>query len=152
MKIKLNQDPSFTDTEIIINCPHADETILRLVASLRVSEQKITGELDGELRLLDIKDVLYIDTADKRTFLYTERQVYKSTLRLYELEERLAGMDFFRAGKSCIINFCRIRSIRPEFGGRLLLTMENGEKLYVSRQYAAELKEKLDNLERGNQV
>lgn len=94
MKIQLNQDPAFTETEIIINCPHADEDILRLIASLRVSEQKITGELDGELRLLDIKDVLYIDTADKRTFLYTEKQVYKSTLRLYELEERLAGMDF----------------------------------------------------------
>jgi len=152
VKIRLNQDPAFTDTEIIINCPRADEDILRLIASLRVSEQKITGELDGELRLLDVKDVLYIDTADKKAFLYTEKQVYKSTLRLYELEERLAGMDFFRAGKSCIVNFCRISSIRPEFGGRMLLTMENGEKLYVSRQYAVELKEKLDKLERGKQV
>ena len=54
--------------------------------------------------------------------------------------------------RSCIVNFCRIRSIRPEFGGRMLLTMENGEKLYVSRQYAVELKEKLDKLERGKQV
>ena len=106
----------------------------------------------GDVYKRQIKDVLYIDTADKRTFLYTEKQVYKSTLRLYELEERLAGMDFFRAGKSCIVNFCRIRSIRPEFGGRMLLTMENGEKLYVSRQYAVELKEKLDKLERGKQV
>ena len=33
--------------------------------------------------------------------------------------------------------------------GRLLLTMENGEQVYVSRQYAASIKEKLRELERS---
>ena len=46
------------------------------------------------------------------------------------------------------MNFLKIRSIRPDFGGRLTLTMENGEQLSVSRQYAAVLREKLDALER----
>ena len=36
MKITLNQDPSFPETEVVINCPQADEDILRLVAMLRV--------------------------------------------------------------------------------------------------------------------
>ena len=34
MKITLNQDPAFPETEIIINCPQADEDILHLVAML----------------------------------------------------------------------------------------------------------------------
>ena len=34
MKITLNQDPACGETEIIINCPQADEDILRLVAML----------------------------------------------------------------------------------------------------------------------
>ena len=71
MKITLNQDPSFPETEVIINCPQADEDILRLVAMLRVHQKKLVGILDGERRLLDVKDILYIDTADKKTFLYT---------------------------------------------------------------------------------
>ncbi len=149
MKITLNQDPSFPETEVIINCPQADEDILRLVAMLRVHQKKLVGILDGERRLLDVKDILYIDTADKKTFLYTCGAVYESALRLYELEDALRELDFLRAGRSAIVNFRRVQSIRPELGGRLLVTMDNGEQVYVSRQYAGEMKEKLRELERS---
>ncbi|MCI9677476.1 MAG: LytTR family transcriptional regulator [Oscillospiraceae bacterium] len=149
MKITLNQDPAFPETEVIINCPQADEDILRLVAMLRIHQKKLVGILEGGRHLLDVKDILYIDTADKRTFLYTGKAVYESALRLYELEDSLRELDFLRAGRSAIVNFRRIRSIRPELGGRLLLTMDNGEQVYVSRQYAGEMKEKLRELERS---
>ena len=148
MKITLNQDPAFKDTEVIINCPQVDEDILRMAAMLRVANQKMTGTLDGDIHIVDAKDILYIDTVDKKTFFYTAGAVYESTLRLYEMEDVLRGMDFFRASKSSIVNFLKIRSIRPDFGGRLTPTMENGEQLSVSRQYAAVLREKLDALER----
>ena len=149
MKITLNQDPAFPETEVIINCPQADEDILRLVAMLRIHQRKLVGLWQGESHLLDIRDILYIDTADKRTFLYTREKVYESALRLYELEDNLMGLDFLRISRSAIVNFRHIQSIRPELGGRLLLTMENGEQVYVSRQYAASIKEKLRELERS---
>ncbi|MDE7218307.1 MAG: LytTR family transcriptional regulator DNA-binding domain-containing protein, partial [Oscillospiraceae bacterium] len=120
-----------------------------LVAMLRIHQQKLVGLLNGEQHLLDVKDILYIDTADKRTFLYTGTAVYESALRLYELEDGLRELDFLRAGRSVIVNFRRIRSIRPELGGRLLVTMDNGEQVYVSRQYAGEMKGKLRELERS---
>ena len=149
MKITLNQDPAFQETEVIINCPQADEDILHIVAMLRIHQKKLVGILEGGRHLLDVKDILYIDTADKRTFLYTGKAVYESALRLYELEDSLRELDFLRAGRSAIVNFRRIRSIRPELGGRLLLTMDNGEQVYVSRQYAGELKDKLREVERS---
>lgn len=149
MKITLNQDPSFRETEVIINCPQADEDILRLIAMLRIHQQKLVGVLNGERHLLDAKDILYIDTVDKRTFLYAGEQVYESDLRLYELEEGLRDLDFLRASRSAIVNFRRIRSIRPELGGRLLITVDSGEQLYVSRQYADGIRAKLKDLERS---
>lgn len=149
MKITLNQDPAFPETEVILNCPRVDEDILRLVAMLRVYQKKLVGVWNGERHLLDVKDILYIDTADKKTFLYTQNGVYESALRLYELEGALRELDFLRAGRSVIVNFRRIKSIRPELGGRLLVTMDNGEQVYVSRQYAGELKEKLREVERS---
>ena len=149
MKITLHQDPSYSETEIIIHCPQADEDVLRLVAMLRVYQKKLVGILDGERHLLDVKDVLYIDTADKKTFLYTEKQVFQSALRLYELEDVLKELDFFRAGRSIILNFRRVRSVRPELGRRWLVTMDNGEQIWVSRQYGGELKEKLQQVERS---
>lgn len=149
MKITLNQDPAFSETEVIINCPQVDEDLLHLVTMLRIHEKKLVGTLNGEHCLLDTKEILYIDTADKRTFLYTGRAVYECALRLYELEEGLRGLDFLRVSRSAIVNFRRIRSIRPELGGRLVVTMDGGERLYVSRQYATGLKEKLQELERS---
>lgn len=149
MKITLNQDPAFPETEVIINCPQADEDILHLVAMLRIHQKKLVGTLDGERHLLDAKEILYIDTADKRTFLYTGQAVYECALRLYELEEGLRGLDFLRVSRSAIVNFRRIRSIRPDLGGRMLVTVDGGESLYVSRQYAVGLKEKLQELERS---
>ena len=149
MKITLNQDPAFEETEVIINCPQADEDVLRLVAMLRVYQKKLVGMRGGERHLLDVKDILYIDTTDKKTFLYTEKTVFESALRLYELEDALRELDFFRAGRSTIINFRRIRSIRPELGGRMIVTMDNNEQVYVSRQYAGDMKAKLRELERS---
>ena len=149
MKITLNQDPAFPETEVIINCPQADEDILHFVAMLRVHQRKLVGTWEGESYLLDVKDILYIDTADKRTFLYTLGRVYESALRLYELEEALAGLEFLRASRSAIVSFRHVQSIRPGLGGRLLVTMEGGERLYVSRQCAAAWREKLRELERS---
>lgn len=149
MKITLHQDPSYSETEVIIHCSQADEDILRLVAMLRVYQKKLVGILDEEQYLLDVKDILYIDTVDKKTFLYTEQAVYQSALRLYELEDALRELDFFRAGRSAILNFRHVRSVRPELGRRWLVTMDNGEQIWVSRQYAGELREKLQQAERS---
>lgn len=149
MKITLTQDPSFPETEVIIRCPQADEEILRLVAMLRIHQRKLVGTLDGERHLLDVRDVLYADTADKRTFLYTQEAVYTSALRLHELEDGLRDLDFLRASRAALINFRRVRAIRPELGGRLLVTMDNGEQVCVSRQYAGDIKEKLRAVERS---
>lgn len=149
MKITLNQDSAYSETEVIINCPHVDEDILHLIAMLRIHQKKLVGILEGEHHLLDVKDILYIETVDKRTFLYTGQTVYECALRLYELEEGLRGLDFLRVSRSAIVNFRRICSIRPELGGRLLVTVDGGERLYVSRQYAVGLKKKLHDLERS---
>lgn len=149
MKITLNRDPSFAETEVIINCPQVDEDILRLTAVLRIHQKKLVGILDGERHLLDVKDILYIDAVDKKTFIYTDNAFYESALKLYELENALRELDFLRAGRSSILNFRRIKSVRPELGRRWLVTMDNGEQLYISRQYGGDLKAKLQELERS---
>lgn len=143
MKIQLNQGSQFSETEITINCRETSEDILRLLAILRSFDQKITGTKNGETFILSAQAILYIDTVDKKTFFYTAKDIYETTLKLYELEERLEPFNFFRASKSSIINLRQVKSLRPDFGGRLILTMNNGERLYVSRQYSRAIKNKL---------
>lgn len=147
MKIEIQEEPSLQETEVIIRCARTDGQTARLLALLGQLEPKgsgrLTGRRDGQTYLLDWRDLLYADTVDKRTFLYTAEGVYETDLRLYELEERLGEKDFFRASKSVLVNFNAIRSLRPDLGGRIRLTMEGGEAVYVSRQYAPGLKKRL---------
>ncbi|MEG1447538.1 MAG: LytTR family DNA-binding domain-containing protein [Ruthenibacterium sp.] len=143
MKLKIEESAAVSETEVIILCRQTDAQVLKMAALLRTFEQKLTGEQNGEFFLLDAQTILYIDTVDKKTFFYTKNGVYETPLKLYLLEEQLAGNDFFRASKSSIINFTQIQSLRPEFGGRMIVTLTNGEKLFVSRQYTAAIKQRL---------
>lgn len=143
MRIVIEQVEALKETEIVVRCAGMDEQLIKLLATLRAYEMKITGMLEGRTYLLSPGDILYADTVDKRVFLYTRAQVYETPLRLYELEERLSGRDFFRASKSVLINFAHVESLRPDFGGRIEVRLTGGERLTVSRQYAPEIKKRL---------
>lgn len=148
MRIKINVDEKYDDIEIIVNSNKLDGEIDRIIASLRMLEQKMTGMRDGQTYILDAKQILYIDTVSKKTFIYTAKHVYETPLRLYEIEEKLGIYDFIRVGKSCILNFNMIKALKADLDGRLLVTMENNEQLVVSRQYAIEIKKKLGGMGR----
>ena len=143
MKININVGSAYSETEITINCAAMSDELEKVIATLRALDFKLTGAKDGQTHILDASEILYIDTVDKKTFLYTKSEVYETSLRLYELEESLLASDFFRAGKSSIINFRKIKSLRSDIDGRVIVTMENNEKLIVSRQYAAFINSKL---------
>lgn len=143
MKINIQTFSNVQETEINIICNQLTPEIERLVSLIRIMDMKFTGEKNGQIHILDISKILYIDTVDKRTFFYTKTDVYETSLRLYELEEQLCGTEFFRANKSCIVNFEQIQSLKSDLDGRILLTMSNNEKLYVSRQYSPYVKKKL---------
>ena len=73
MNIRICEDPACADIEVVVRCRQLDDTVLSLLARLRVYDAKLTGERDGATYVLAAADVLYADTADKKTFLYTKR-------------------------------------------------------------------------------
>jgi DNA-binding LytR/AlgR family response regulator len=141
LKITINE--GFPETEININCKVANEEILKMISVLHTFDKKLTGTKDGQTHLIEISDVFYFDTVDKHNFIYTANDVYDTVLKLYEIEELLSDSGFFRSSKSQVVNISKIASLRPDFGGRIEVTMVNSEKLIVSRQYAKNLKERL---------
>ena len=143
MKVTVEERPDLDQIEVIVRCKRMDAQTARLIELLRLSDARLTGEKDGETCILDGADVLYIDTVDRGTFLYTEDGVFETRLRLYELEEQLGPRDFVRVSKSAIVNFDQVKSLRPDLGGRLRLTLSNGEVVVANRQYVAAIKAKL---------
>lgn len=143
MPIILEEDPAWEEVEVTIRCKEVTPQVAGLVASLRRFDHRLTGEREGKTYLLEAGELLYIESVEKRTFLYTRDGVFETPLHLYELEERLAPWDFVRVSKAMIVNFGKTQSISPDFAGRLQLTLENGEKVGVSRKYAPTIKGKL---------
>ena len=60
---------------------------------------------------------------------------------LNSLEERLDAKIFFRANRKHIVNLRMIEKIEPYFNGGLLLELQGGEKIEVSRRQAVKFKE-----------
>ena len=142
VKITVQEDEQQLEIEVVIHCRNTDEQVEKIVALLSSFDKKLVGIQAGQNFMIDPLDVLYFDSVDKKTFVYTTEDVFEILLRLYELDERLP-QNFFRASKSAIININKIISIRPDFGSRLEVTLVSGERLTVSRQYAQDLKAKL---------
>ena len=144
MKITINAGNQFTDTEVIVNCPQMSDEIEKVIAALRMLDMKLTGRKDGRQYILEAADIMYIESTDKHTFMYTSSGVFESPFRLYELEAKLANGDFLRASKNCIFNINYIQSIEPDLDRRLIVTIEKSIKLIVSRQYSSAIKQKLE--------
>lgn len=143
MKITIEEQKAAQDIEVTIVCVRADRCVLDIAARLRMLDRKVTGTADGCTRVLSAEDVLFIESVDKRTFIYTADTVLETGLRLYEMEELLADCDFLRITKGCIVNFRAITALKPDVNGRIIATLENGERVVISRRYAPDVKSKL---------
>ena len=98
---------------------------------------------EEETHLIDVGKISYVEALERRTFVYTQEDVFESKLKLYEMEEKLCRLGFFRISKSCLVNLKFIKTIRNDVERRLRLTLKNGEQVMVSRQYAEEIKKRL---------
>lgn len=143
MNVTITENPALDDIEVSVACPRIDDRVQRIVASLGAFDRKLAGSRDGAVHRIDPDAVHYAETVDGKTFLYTKDAVFETPMRLYELEDRLAGTEFVRASKQMIVNFDHVASIRPALNARLQLMLDNGEAVIVSRQYAPAIKRKL---------
>ena len=113
------------------------------MAAANAVDCRLLGTDGAGTFIVEPSEVLYAETVDGRTFLYGRDRVLESPLRLYELEEALAGTEFVRASKSLIVNFDHVRALRPYLNARLELVLDNGESVIASRQYAPAIKQKI---------
>lgn len=121
--------------QVIIKCRKIDDEVIRLKKHIELFDKKLQAKKENELYFVPSSDVLYFESVDNRTFLYTEDNVLEVRQRLYELELILSDKDFIRISKSQIVNVNKIKALKPELNRTILATMCNGELLSISRKY-----------------
>ena len=143
LKITIDVDDKNKEIEVNIKCNKLTSEVENLIATLRIINQQMLVIKDNENYLLDVNKISYIEALERKTFVYTEDEIYESKLKLYEMEERLCNCGFIRISKSCLVHLKYIKSIRNDIERKLRLTMKNNEQIIVSRQYADEIKKRL---------
>ena len=126
-----------------IHCREVTPEVGKLERYVRRFGTTLPATENGEHFNIPIDAILYIESVDKKTFIYTENQTLMSEKRLYELEELLDRRDFFRCSKSVILHLNKVQQLKPEITRNILATLVNGERVVISRRYAPELKKLL---------
>ncbi|MBR4982673.1 MAG: response regulator transcription factor [Lachnospiraceae bacterium] len=66
-----------------------------------------------QIAFIDKEDIIFIERKESSTIIVTKDEVYKTSVSLGSLEEKLDSKDFMRSHKSYIINLHRITKIEP---------------------------------------
>ena len=143
MQVILEKVDSAEQENAIIRAVNETDDIKAAMEILEGGTRKIPLIKDSKTVLLEVTFIYYIESVDKKTFVYTKENCYESKLRLYELEETL-GAYFLRISKSMIVNLKKIQGVKSDLSGRMEATMLNGEKIVISRSYVKEIKRRLD--------
>lgn len=89
------------------------------------------------------EEIFYIESVEDKTYLYCDKDILQSELRLYEYEVKLGAADFVRTSKSCILNLSKVKKFKSSFNRKMEVILENGEHLEINRTYVPEIKERL---------
>ena len=143
MKIEIDIDEKYPDTEVVIRANKLDSDVERLVAMMRMVNMQIGVRKNDETYLLDVEKILYIEAVERKTFVYTSDETYESDLKLYEIEQEIFERDFFRISKQSIVNIRMIKSLKSDINRKIRITLRNDEQIVVSRMYSDELRRKL---------
>jgi len=143
MQVRFEKVDSPDKEEAFIKAQTNTEDIKAAIEILEGGKRKLPLIKDGETHLFDTAAIYYIESVDKRTFVYSKDDCFESKQRLYELEETL-GAYFLRISKSMIVNLKKINGVKSDLSGRMEATMLNGEKIVISRSYVKEIKRRLD--------
>ena len=141
MIFRLNLNPK-CEEEVIANVHERTsliDEIERLVTQDDATD-RITGYLEDEIRLLEVKDVECFFVEDEKTYaLYSDKKRYVVRKRLYEIESILP-VDFIKINKSAIANSKKIARFKVLLSGAVDAEFESRYTESISRRCFAEVK------------
>lgn len=132
------------EDEVVIRCREVTPKIERLLDILEGDGGRLVGVTEsGAKSVIAIGDILYIESVDGRTYVYTEQEVVRVDFGLSQLIEYLDDIRFFRCSKSMILNIDKAKFLKSLASNRIDVTMVNGEHIRISRTYASDFRKRL---------
>lgn len=107
-----------------------------------ISFSKIPLNIDKKTIMMEISDVVYIESQNRVCLIHTINGDYQDNNTLNYFEERLLSKGFFRIQKSYLVNLNQVKEMYPWFNGTYCVKMAGykNDALPVSRKKIKQLK------------
>lgn len=142
MKVDIKIDGQYREPLAVIHTAEITEEVNAAVKKLSdAAPDMIMGFHDGTAQILEPSEIYRIYSENQKVLAVTDQGVYQLRLRLYQLEEKLAGMKFARISNAEIINLQKTEKFDLSLVGTIQVKLKNGQSTYVSRRYVSKIKE-----------
>lgn len=142
MRVEIKSVNSYEEEQAVISAVKITEDLQSAIDILDSNCHVIPVISDDETVMLRTEKIYYVESVDKRTYIYTKDNCYETKYRLYELEQ-LLNQYFLRSAKAMIVNIRKIKSVKSEINGRMTAHLLNDEQVIIARNYVKDLKERL---------
>lgn len=144
VKVNIDIDKQHEETAITIQAKEWTTELEEIVSIIKKKKrQRLFGLLEDQTILLEPNDIDFIYAENRKVFAVVNNKLLEIKMKLYEVEEALAGYDFMRFSKSVIGNINQIQRFELSFNGNLCVFFHSGNKEYITRKYVADIKNQL---------
>ena len=142
MKYTIEQITQGED-ELILKYQRLTQEVEQILDVIHSPQKRLIGFRGRTQVVIDLAQILYIESVDRKTFVYTNTDVFQVEFTLAQLEQFLNTINFFRCSKSMIINIDKITELNSLASNRIDATLCNGEHIIISRTYASDFRKRL---------
>jgi len=149
MKLTAQKDVTLNDDYVTVQYREITPVIHQIFQLCEGKSFVLLCDKDDATHRVDVNDVLYIESVDRKSFVYTENDVFTIPISLSQLEKDLYERSFVRISRMALVNIYKIKSISNSLNFRLTAEMTNGEKIIINRYYRGALIEMIQEIARG---
>ena len=149
MRLIMCERQDLEEPEVTIAFREMTKSVKRVSDYVQYVDRTILCKKDNEEYSILINDIFYLESVDKKVFVYCETEVLQSNYKLYEMEELLSRAGFVRVSKSVLLNVEKLTGVKTLVNSKLEAKLSNGERVYVTRKYLKDIRSELLRRNKG---
>ena len=143
MRLIMKENPNKQEPEVTIEYKELSANVKRVSNYVRSVDKIISCKKENEEYSVPANEIYYMESVDKKGFIYTGTDVYQTSHRLLELEKMLSGSGFVRVSRSVIINVDKLKGIKNLPNSKLEAILINDERICVNKNYLNDIRDVL---------
>ena len=147
LSIRLETDPSFSGTEVIIRTGHRTALTDRLISAIESCTQDdlppISAYRNSVLTFLDQRQMIRIYTENSKVVILTENGPYETRQSLRDLEKLLTADWLVRISRFEIVNLRKASGFDFSNTGTIRVLFQDGSDTWGARRYVQAIQQKL---------